>query len=116
MKIGILSFAHHHSEAYIANLRSLPDVTLMGVADEEAVRGRHFAGQYQTRFYPTYEDLIEERQEVGGQLLHFHRLVMPIFILLDNDKIDHPHDLVFDQLEQLRQDLAFELIGFEIKS
>jgi hypothetical protein len=32
MKIGILSFAHHHAEAYIHNLRLLPGVELVGVA------------------------------------------------------------------------------------
>ena len=29
MKIGILSFAHHHAEAYIHNLRAIPGVELM---------------------------------------------------------------------------------------
>ena len=28
MKIGILSFAHHHGEAYIQNLRAIPQVEL----------------------------------------------------------------------------------------
>ena len=36
MKIGILSFAHHHAEAYIHNLRNIPGVELIGVADEDA--------------------------------------------------------------------------------
>jgi len=33
MKIGILSFAHHHGEAYISNLRRMENVELLGVAD-----------------------------------------------------------------------------------
>ena len=39
MKIGILSFAHHHSEAYIANLRAIPGVEVCGVADQDPLRG-----------------------------------------------------------------------------
>ena len=43
MKIGIMSFAHHHSEAYIANLRAIPGVELCGVADEDPARGARLA-------------------------------------------------------------------------
>ncbi|MCP4358363.1 MAG: gfo/Idh/MocA family oxidoreductase, partial [Chloroflexi bacterium] len=43
MKIGILSFAHHHAEAYIQNLRAIPGVEMIGIADEDPARGRHFA-------------------------------------------------------------------------
>ena len=49
MKIGILSFAHHHSEAYIANLRAIPGVEVCGVADEDASRGERFARDRQDR-------------------------------------------------------------------
>jgi len=58
MKIGILSFAHHHAEAYIANLRAIAGVELFGVADEEVARGQRLAAQYETRFYPSYEALL----------------------------------------------------------
>jgi predicted dehydrogenase len=63
MKIGILSFAHHHAEAYIANLRALPDVELMGVADEDAGRAQRFAQMYDARFYLTYADLLAARPD-----------------------------------------------------
>jgi hypothetical protein len=43
MKIGIMSFAHHHADAYIQNLRFLPDVELLGVADVDAGRGQSYA-------------------------------------------------------------------------
>ena len=33
MKIGIMSFAHHHAEAYIGNLRAIPGVEMIGIAD-----------------------------------------------------------------------------------
>ena len=35
MKIGIMSFAHLHAEAYIHNLRAIPGVEMIGIADED---------------------------------------------------------------------------------
>jgi predicted dehydrogenase len=58
MKVGILSFAHHHGEAYIQNLRAIPQLELLGVADEDAGRGKRIANQYSTRFFRSYEDLL----------------------------------------------------------
>ncbi len=63
MRIGILSFAHHHAEAYIQALRALPDVTLLGVADEDAARGRSFAEAYNAPFYPSYADLVAAKPD-----------------------------------------------------
>lgn len=63
MKIGILSFAHHHAEAYIANLRNLPGVELIGVADEDAERGQSFANRYATHYFVSYVDLLRARPD-----------------------------------------------------
>jgi predicted dehydrogenase len=63
MKIGILSFAHHHGEAYIQNLRRIPQVELLGVADEDTQRGRHFAQLHEAPVYQTYEDLISAKPD-----------------------------------------------------
>ncbi len=63
MKIGIMSFAHHHAEAYIANLRAIPHVELCGVADEDPIRGQRFAEMYGAPFYPTYEALLESKPD-----------------------------------------------------
>ena len=43
IKIGILSFAHHHGEAYISNLRRMEGVELLGVADDDLSRGEKIA-------------------------------------------------------------------------
>jgi predicted dehydrogenase len=63
MKVGIMSFAHHHGEAYIANLRAIPGVELCGVADEDATRGQRFAQAYGAPFYQTYEALLESKPD-----------------------------------------------------
>jgi predicted dehydrogenase len=59
MKIGIMSFAHHHGEAYIQNLRANPGVELVGVADNESDRGKRIAEQHGTQFFQTYNSLID---------------------------------------------------------
>jgi predicted dehydrogenase len=63
MKIGIMSFAHLHAEAYIGNLRAIPGVEMMGLADEDEARGKHFAELFKARLYPSYEALLAEQPD-----------------------------------------------------
>src|SRR5574338_484511 len=63
IRIGILSFAHHHGEAYIANLRRMDDVELAGVTDDDPMRGQTIAAQNNARYFHTYEDLLEEKPD-----------------------------------------------------
>lgn len=63
IKIGILSFAHLHAEAYIQNLKAMPDVLLIGIADEDLERGRRFAAQFGVRLFDSYEALLAEKPD-----------------------------------------------------
>jgi predicted dehydrogenase len=63
IKIGILSFAHHHGEAYISNLRRIEGVELLGVADDDPLRGEKIAHQNEARFFPSYEALLEAKPD-----------------------------------------------------
>ena len=63
MKIGILSFAHHHAEVYSHNLNTLPGLDLFGIADEDQARGQHFAAQFGTRFFMSYADLLQAKPD-----------------------------------------------------
>lgn len=63
IKIGILSFAHHHGEAYISNLRRMEGVQLLGVADDDSMRGQTIAAQNQAHYFHTYEDLLEAKPD-----------------------------------------------------
>lgn len=60
MKIGIMSFAHLHAEAYIHNLRAIPGVELVGLADEDTARGKQFAHLFEAKLFPSYEALLNE--------------------------------------------------------
>src|SRR5574338_606098 len=63
IRIGILSFAHHHGEAYIANLRRMQDVELVGVTDDDPMRGQTIAAQNNAFYFHTYEDLLAEKPD-----------------------------------------------------
>ncbi|MCU0514227.1 MAG: Gfo/Idh/MocA family oxidoreductase [Anaerolineae bacterium] len=63
MKIGILSLAHLHAEAYIDNVRAVPGVELMGLADEDPARAEHFARQSGTPHFASYAHLLAARPD-----------------------------------------------------
>ena len=61
IRLGIMSFAHLHAEAYVENIRALPNAELVGAADEDTARGDHFARSLGVRVWPAYEDLLAQR-------------------------------------------------------
>jgi predicted dehydrogenase len=63
MRLAIMSFAHLHAEGYIHNLRAIPDVEMIGFADEDADRGRHFSALYDTPWFDSYEKLLAEKPD-----------------------------------------------------
>ena len=63
IKIGILSFAHHHGEDYISNLRNMDGVELLGVADDDLTRAEKIAGQNDARLFSSYEALLDAKPD-----------------------------------------------------
>lgn len=63
MKIGFLSVAHLHADAYIVNCRAIPGVEVIGIADQDLSRGQQFARQHGTRFYNSYAALLAEKPD-----------------------------------------------------
>jgi predicted dehydrogenase len=63
LRIGILSFAHLHAESYVGNVRAIPGVDLIGIADDNHERGRHFAAAFGVRQFDTYDALLNERPD-----------------------------------------------------
>jgi predicted dehydrogenase len=63
IRMGILSFAHHHGEAYISNLRQIDGVELVEVADDDPMRGQTVASQHHAKYFHTFEDLIEAKPD-----------------------------------------------------
>ncbi|MFN8373613.1 MAG: Gfo/Idh/MocA family oxidoreductase [Anaerolineae bacterium] len=63
MKIGIMSFAHLHAESYIGNIRAVPGVEMIGIADEDLSRGKHFSQMFNARLFASYESLLAEKPD-----------------------------------------------------
>lgn len=57
-KIGFISFAHHHAYSYAASLKSIADVEIAGVYDDNSARGVAAATQYQCPFYADLDALL----------------------------------------------------------
>lgn len=57
MKIGIISFAHMHAYGYATSLLQMPDVELVGIADDDPERGRKMAETFKTRYFAV-DDLL----------------------------------------------------------
>ncbi len=60
MRVGIMSFAHVHSEGYIGLLQNLPDIEVVGFSDLDAIRGANMAQQYASTWFPTHKALLLE--------------------------------------------------------
>lgn len=60
MRIGILSFAHVHADGYVANLRAIPGVNLVGFSDDDRARGAAAAERHGLRHFPRHEALLAE--------------------------------------------------------
>lgn len=62
-RLAIMSFAHLHAEGYAAALKTMPDVELMGIADDNQARGRYFADQFGLTLFESYQALLREKPD-----------------------------------------------------
>lgn len=60
MKLGIVSCAHMHANAYVEALKEFENVELVGIAEEDEKLGREFAKQYDLDYYKDYREFIKE--------------------------------------------------------
>ena len=76
LKVGLTSAAHVHADTYADLLRSMPDVELLGVADEEPKRGRDFAAQHGIPFLGDVATLVALKPDavvVTAENVHHRR-------------------------------------------
>lgn len=60
VRVGIISFAHHHAYSYAASLVRLQGATLAAISDTDIHRGHDAAVQYDTEFVPEYRAILED--------------------------------------------------------
>lgn len=64
MRVGLWSLAHLHAFSYIPILRAKPDIQFVGLADEEAERGRRVAQEYGVPFFVSADELLGQVEAV----------------------------------------------------
>jgi predicted dehydrogenase len=63
IRIGLMSAAHIHAHSYADALRALPGAVCIGIADDDAERGRTFAQQHELTYFESYEALLDARPD-----------------------------------------------------
>lgn len=58
MKVGIISFAHLHADAYADALKQIPYVEFAGIYDEDADRGKAKAEQFGVHHFTSLEEML----------------------------------------------------------
>lgn len=58
LKVGIVSFAHLHAEAYIGNLRNNPDVEYVGFYDESPERRETYGAAFESPAFADWEEFL----------------------------------------------------------
>jgi predicted dehydrogenase len=58
-KVGMVSFAHHHAEAYVAALRSLREAELVGFVDDEPNRAQQMSARLGLKAFGSIAQLAE---------------------------------------------------------
>ena len=60
LRVALLSSAHVHAAGWLAGLRQRPEVTVLGVADEDGARGRAFAAAQGLAWFDSYAAILAE--------------------------------------------------------
>ncbi|NLG49900.1 MAG: Gfo/Idh/MocA family oxidoreductase [Chloroflexi bacterium] len=64
MRIGLISFDHLHALSYLAALRAIPHVELVGVADQDPERGARIARERGVAFIESLDELLDRADAV----------------------------------------------------
>jgi len=60
LKVGMISFAHEHAFSYLDALLSIPEVTIVGIADPVPARVAEATGKHNIAYYNDYHALLEQ--------------------------------------------------------
>jgi UDP-N-acetylglucosamine 3-dehydrogenase len=63
LKVGLMSFAHMHAWSYACALKAMPEVEVVGIADDDKKRGKEMAKQLKLNLFKSYKDLLKSEVE-----------------------------------------------------
>ncbi|WP_240418458.1 Gfo/Idh/MocA family protein [Paenibacillus periandrae] len=59
LKVGMISFAHGHAHSYLKSLLELPEVEIVGIADEKSSRVEAVVSKHGLRYFADYRELLK---------------------------------------------------------
>jgi predicted dehydrogenase len=68
VRIGVISFAHGHVNAYCSQIRGFEDARLVAAWDDTEARGRSNAAQYEMEFVPSLEAMLA-REDIDAVMI-----------------------------------------------
>lgn len=63
LKVGMISFAHGHAYSYFNSLMSLPEVQIVGIADEVKSRVEGLIDRHNLPYYADYKELLAQEMD-----------------------------------------------------
>ncbi|MFC4557862.1 Gfo/Idh/MocA family protein [Virgibacillus kekensis] len=79
MKVGIMSFAHMHAHSYADCLKRLTNVELVGVFDDDGLRGKEAATKYNTLYFSEQDQFLELEMDaviICSENVHHKEMVL----------------------------------------
>ncbi|MFD0675815.1 MULTISPECIES: Gfo/Idh/MocA family protein [unclassified Paenibacillus] len=79
VKIGMISFAHSHANSYLQELLVMPEVEIVGIADEDRARVEAVTGNHGIAYYEDYHALLAADLDaviICSENVHHARITM----------------------------------------
>ncbi|MFD0674711.1 Gfo/Idh/MocA family protein [Cohnella sp. GCM10027633] len=104
LKVGMISFAHGHAYSYFESLNRMPEVSVVGIADEEAGRVRDLAERHGIPYYADYAELLAQDVDavvVCSENAHHARLVIDAARAKKHVLCEKPLGISVDEMERM---------------
>lgn len=104
LKIGMISFAHGHAFSYLNSLLELPDVQIVGIADEVKSRVEGITERHGVPYYADYRDLLAQDVDavvICSENVHHAKLVIDAANAKKHVLCEKPLGTTMKEMEQM---------------
>ncbi|MBA2940882.1 Gfo/Idh/MocA family oxidoreductase [Paenibacillus sp. CGMCC 1.16610] len=104
LKIGMISFAHGHAFSYFNSLLELPEVKIVGIADEVTSRVEGIAQRHEVPYYADYRDLLAQDVDavvICSENVHHAKLVIDAANAKKHVLCEKPLGTTKEEMEQM---------------
>ncbi|MZQ83221.1 gfo/Idh/MocA family oxidoreductase [Paenibacillus sp. 5J-6] len=104
LKIGMISFAHGHAFSYLNSLLELPDVQIVGIADDVKSRVEGITERHGVPYYADYRDLLAQDVDavvICSENVHHAKLVIDAANAKKHVLCEKPLGTTMEEMEQM---------------